>query len=216
MSGPAEMTQRLTRAFFTRPCSEVAPQLLGCRLVHDLEDGTRLSGTIVEVEAYLGDGSDPGSHAHNGPTRRNASMFGWPGHFYIYRSMGIHVCANFVCEERGSGAAVLLRALEPGEGVAAMRRHRKGRTELELTNGPAKLTQAFAIGIEHDGASALRGPLRVEADEMPARGIACSPRIGLVKGADLWYRYFVRDSPWVTPSPLNRRARENRPIIGAP
>ncbi len=197
----------LRRAFFERPCTEVAPELLGCRLVHELDSRVRLAGTIVEVEAYLGDGSDAGSHSHNGPTRRNASMFGPPGRFYVYRSMGIHLCANLVCEPRGSGAAVLLRAVEPGEGVAVMRKHRSGRSERELTNGPAKLTEAFAIGLEHDGRSALRGPLHVEAREVRPRAIVCSPRIGLSKGADLWQRFFVADNPWVSRSPLNRRAR---------
>jgi DNA-3-methyladenine glycosylase len=201
------MSGRLSRVFFARPCIEVAPELLGCLLVHELNSGVRLSGTIVEVEAYLGDGSDAGSHSHNGPTRRNASMFGPPGRFYVYRSMGIHLCANLVCEPEGSGAAVLLRAVEPREGIEVMRKHRSGRSERELTNGPAKLTEAFGIGLEHDGHSALRGPLRVEPSGIRPRRIVRSPRIGLSKGADLWQRFFDADSPWVSRSPLNRRAR---------
>ncbi len=201
------MPGRLSRAFFARPCIEVAPELLGCLLVHELDSGVRLSGTIVEVEAYLGDGSDAGSHSHNGPTRRNASMFGPPGRFYVYRSMGIHLCANLVCEPAGRGAAVLLRAVEPREGIEVMRKHRSGRGERELTNGPAKLTEAFAIGLEHDGRSALRGPLRVKARGVRPQRIVRSPRIGLSKGADLWQRFFVADSPWISSSPLNRRAR---------
>ena len=185
------MPGRLSRAFFARPCIEVAPELLGCLLVHELDSGVRLSGTIVEVEAYLGDGSDAGSHSHHGPTRRNASMFGPPGRFYVYRSMGIHLCANLVCEPEGRGAAVLLRAVEPREGIEAMRRHRSGRGERELTNGR----------------SALRGPLRVKARGVRPQRIVRSPRIGLSKGADLRQRFFVVDSPWISSSPLNRRAR---------
>ena len=207
-------SRRLTRAFFARPCAEIAPDLLGCRLVHDFDGGRRVSGIIVEVEAYLGDGSDPGSHSHRGPTRRNAAMFGPPGRFYVYRSMGIHLCANVVCEPEGSGAAVLLRAVEPREGLEVMRRNRSGRPERDLTNGPAKLTQAFGIRLEHDGDSVLRGALRVEAGHARLAKIARSPRIGLTKGADLWQRFFVVDNRWVTPSPVNRHARRIRPIMG--
>ncbi len=216
MSDPSEMPARLTRAFFARPCNEVAPELLGCKLVHELEDGTRLSGRIVEVEAYLGDGSDPGSHSHTGRTARNAAMFGAPGVFYVYRSMGIHVCANVVCEHDGSGAAVLLRAVEPRDGLEWMRRRRGNRPVRELTNGPGKLCQAFGIRLDHDGHSALGGPLRLLAAESRPKRILRSPRIGLRKGADLWQRYFVADSPWVSSSPLNRRAHSLPPIMGGP
>jgi DNA-3-methyladenine glycosylase len=207
------MPARLTRSFFDRPCIEVAPELLGCRLVHQLGDGTRLSGRIVEVEAYLGDGSDPGSHSHNGQTARNAAMFGAPGVFYVYRSMGIHACANVVCEPNGSGAAVLLRAVEPVDGIEWMQQQRDNRPERELTNGPGKLCQAFGIRLDHDGHSALRGPLRLLAAERRPEKIVRSPRIGIVKGADLWQRFFVADSPWVSSSPLNRRARSLPPIM---
>ena len=117
---------RLSRRFFARPCLEVAPELLGCLLVHEL-DGERLEGRIVEVEAYLGDGSDAASHAHRGPTPRSEIMFGRPGHFYVYRSMGIHACVNVVCEPVGRGAAALLRAGEPLEGLEEMRRLRSIR-----------------------------------------------------------------------------------------
>ncbi len=216
MPHPPEMPGRLTRAFFAGPCLEVARELLGCRLVHQLEAGTRLSGRIVEVEAYLGDGSDPGSHSHNGRTARNASMFGAPGVFYVYRSMGIHVCANVVCEPAGSGAAVLLRAVEPCDGIEWMRRRRGNRPERELTNGPGKLCQALGIRLDHDGHSALSGSLRLQAAESRPATIMHSPRIGLKKGADLWQRFFVADSPWVSSSPHNRRACSLPPIMGGP
>jgi DNA-3-methyladenine glycosylase len=197
---------RLTRAFFARPVLEVAPELLGCRLVHEL-DGERLEGRIVEVEAYLGDGSDPASHAHRGPTLRAATMFGPPGRFYVYRSMGIHACANLVCEPAGRGAAVLLRAVEPLCGLESMTRHRGGRSGRELASGPGRLAQAFGIGLEHDGASALAGRLRVEArrGEAPIRVLA-GPRVGIRKAAELPYRFWIEESAHVTRTPLNRRA----------
>lgn len=193
------MVRRLDRAFFARPVLEVAPDLLGCRLVRVLPGGARLTGRIVEVEAYVGDGTDPASHAHSGPTRRNRAMFGPPGHFYVYLSHGLHFCANLVCEPSGTGAAVLLRAVEPLEGGAEMRARRRGREGRELTNGPGKLAQAFAITLADDGASALRGALRIEPALEP-RGFAVgvSPRIGIRKAAELPYRFTVRGSPWLS------------------
>ena len=207
---------RLSRAFFARPCLEVAPEVLGLVLVHELANGVRLSARIVEVEAYLGDGSDAASHAHRGPTPRSRIMFGRPGHFYVYRSMGIHFCVNVVCEPEGRGAAVLLRAGEPLEGEAHMRRLRRlpaGRDARELANGPGKLAQALGIGLAQNGADALRGPLRLERPaRAPAFEVAVSPRIGISKSADLPYRFFVRASPNVSRSTWNARA----PILPAP
>ncbi|MCE2390593.1 MAG: DNA-3-methyladenine glycosylase [Proteobacteria bacterium] len=197
---------RLTRAFFARPALEVAPELLGCRLIHDGAGG-RTEGVVVEVEAYLGDGSDPASHAHSGPTSRNASMFGPPGRFYVYRSMGLHACANLVCEPEGRGAGVLLRAVEPTAGQERMARRRGGRSGAELANGPGKLTQAFGIRLEHDGHSALSGRLRVESASAPPAAIASGPRIGIRRAADLPYRFCIADHPGVSRSPLNRRLR---------
>ena len=190
---------RLDRAFFARPVLDVAPDLLGCRLVRVLPGSARLVGRIVEVEAYVGDGTDPASHAHRGPTARNRAMFGPPGHFYVYLSHGLHFCANLVCEPVGSGSAVLLRAVEPLEGEAEMRARRRGRDGRELTNGPGKLAQAFAITLADDGVSALRGALRIEREKGPrAFEIDVSPRIGIRKAADLPYRFTVRGSPWLS------------------
>jgi len=203
---------RLDRAFFARPVLEVAPDLLGCRLLRILPDGERLAGLIVEVEAYLGDGSDEGSHSHRGPTRRNLAMFGPPGHFYVYLSHGLHFCANLVCEPAGTGAAVLLRAIEPLEGEANMRVLRGGRFDRELTNGPGKLAQAFAITLADNGVSALRGPLRIVGrSDSRALSIETSPRIGLSKGVDLPYRFFLRENRWV--SRAAGRSRHAAPII---
>jgi len=197
---------RLTRAFFARSPLEVGPELLGCLLVHVL-DGERIGGTIVEVEAYLGDGSDPASHSHRGPTRRAATMFGPPGHFYVYRSMGIHLCANLVCSPAGVGAALLLRAVEPRIGIEAMVRRRGGRNGRDLASGPGKLSQAFGIDLAHDGTDALRGALRVEAPRAaPAERVLAGPRVGIHKAAELPYRYWLAGNPHVTRSSLNRRA----------
>ena len=199
---------RLARAYFARPCLEVAPELLGLLLIHELPGGERLVGRIVEVEAYLGDGSDAASHAHRGPTRRNRPMFGPPGHFYVYRSMGIHRCANVVCEPVGSAAAVLLRAAEPLQGEETMRALRHGRSGRELASGPGKLAEAFAIELAHDGADGLRGPLRLERDPCATPlEIRAGARIGISRSAELPYRFFVRDSPHVTRAAHNARSR---------
>ena len=117
------MPRPLPRRFFARPTLDVARDLLGAHLVRRV-GGERLVTRIVEVEAYLGDGSDPGSHCHRGLTPRNRAMFGPPGRLYVYRSYGIHTCVNVVCEEEGVAGAVLLRAAEPLMGVDRMRRNR--------------------------------------------------------------------------------------------
>ena len=201
---------RLPASFFARSPLEVAPELLGCLLVHG-NGRRRRVGRIVEVEAYLGDGSDPASHAHRGETRRNAAMFGPPGRFYIYRSMGLHDCANVVCQPRGVGAAVLLRAVEPLEGLPAMRRARTGRRDRELANGPGKLCQAFGIELRHDAASALTPALRLERGrEAALEPILAGPRIGISQATELPYRFFLEACPAVSRSPQNRAARRLR------
>lgn len=193
----------LSSAFFARSCLEVGPELLGAYLVHRQGDGTRLAGRIVEVEAYLGDGSDPGSHGHRGMTTRNRAMFGPPGRLYVYRSYGIHTCANVVCEAPGRGAAVLLRAIEPVRGTARMRDARglrSGAPEREIGNGPGKLAQALGLTLDDYGASLTRGrlTLRRPAPEDPQLPVARSRRIGLGKGRELPYRFYVPGHPCVS------------------
>ena len=141
---------RLPRDFYSRDTVTVARALLGQRLVRDLE-GQRVSGRIVEVEAYDGQ-RDQASHARSGPTERNASMFGPPGHAYVYFIYGMHYCFNVVTEPKGNGAAALVRALEPVEGLDEMRARRSGWDGVALTNGPAKLCYALGIDRDLDGA----------------------------------------------------------------
>src|SRR5919109_1780845 len=143
MSRQAAM-DRVLAPFFARSVHEVAPELIGATL---LVDG--VGGTIVEVEAY--DHEDPAAHGYGGRTARNASMFGPPGHAYVYRSYGIHWCLNLVCEEEGSASAVLVRALEPTHGVEAMADRRGLADPRLLCSGPGRLCQALAITRGHDG-----------------------------------------------------------------
>ncbi|MFP6579972.1 MAG: DNA-3-methyladenine glycosylase [Myxococcota bacterium] len=194
---------RLRTAFFDRPCLEVARDLVGTILVHRLPNGTRLGGRLVEVEAYLGAGRDPASHAHRGRTARNASMFGPPGRLYAYRSYGIHTCLNLVCEAEGRAAAVLLRALEPLEGQERMRRQRglaPGASLRLLARGPGRLAQALGVPLAMDGVALSRGPLALfAAADGQAPRLARSGRTGIREAGDLPYRFYVRDSPWVSP-----------------
>ncbi len=184
------MAPRLRRAFFERSVHEVAPELIGAWL---LVDG--VGGVIVEVEAYHH--TDPAAHSYIGKTERNAVMFGPPGYAYVYRSYGIHWCLNFVCEEEGSASAVLIRALEPKEGLAAMRRRRGVREERQLCSGPGKLAQALAISRKHNGLPLDKAPFALIArvSEPP---IAAGVRIGITKAADKPWRYGWRGSPFLS------------------
>ena len=207
---------RLTQAFFARPCLEVAPDLLGCKLVHLLPDGTLLAGRIVEVEAYLGRGTDPASHAYRTTTPRNQVMFGPSGRLYVYQTMGLHVCVNVVCEPEGTAAAVLLRAVEPTEGLDVMRAQRGHAEVRELASGPGKLAESFGIDLDYYGRGIGRGPLRIEAAQRQLEAcILAGPRIGLSRGTRLPYRFFLAESPFVTRSPLNRKAHPYNGETGA-
>ncbi len=181
-SRPSPVTTRtLGSDFFARSVHDVAPDLIGVSL---LVDG--VGGRIVEVEAY--DHEDPASHGFRGRTGRNASMFGPPGHAYVYRSYGIHWCLNLVCEEEGVANAVLLRALEPTHGVEAMRERRGLEDERLLCSGPGRLCQALAVTREHDGLPLDRPPF--ELLERDGRvEIVTGPRIGITRAAELPWRY---------------------------
>jgi DNA-3-methyladenine glycosylase len=170
--------------------TDVARDLVGCTL---LVDG--VGGAIVEAEAYGPD--DPASHSFRGENARNAAMFGPPGHLYVYRSYGVHWCANVVCGEAGTGAAVLLRALEPTQGIDAMR-ERRGLDDVRLLcSGPGRLTQALGISREHDGLALDRPPFRLEAGAEPVE-LVVGPRIGISRAVELPWRYSVRNSPFVS------------------
>jgi DNA-3-methyladenine glycosylase len=194
---------RLDGAFYDRPVLEVARDLVGCVVRHGAT-----AGVIVETEAYHQ--SEPACHAYVGLTPRTATLYGPPAVAYVYRSYGIHALLNAVCEPEGEGAAVLIRALEPVEGLAAMRARRGAHLRLEdLCSGPGKLTQALGIGLEHNGTSLLDGPI---AFEPPARGrppveVAVGPRIGITKAAELPWRFCALGSRHVSrPWPPGLRA----------
>lgn len=182
------------RDFFERPCLEVAPELIGTILVRRQPDGPTLVGRIVEVEAYLGEGCDPASHAHRGLTPRNRAMFGPAGRLYVYRSYGIHLCANVVCENANTGAAVLIRAVEPLQGIDQMKRNRGLAHDAAaklIAAGPGRLTQAFDIRHEHNELSLLNGEISIRrpADEADMPDIVACPRIGITKAVDRPYRF---------------------------
>jgi len=200
----------LGRDFYDRPCLEVARDLVGTILCRKTPDGGQLAGRIVETEAYLGIGSDPASHAHGGPTNRNQSMFGPPGRLYVYRSYGIHLCLNLVCEPRGEGAAVLVRALEPLAGIEAMRGNRgiaAAQKDRLIAAGPGRLTEALGVGIEMDGESVIRGPLVVRsARGASAPSVVTAPRIGISKAVDRPFRFCAEASHWLS-RPVKARKR---------
>jgi len=180
----------LKRAFFGRSVHEVAPDLIGATL---LVDG--VGGIIVEVEAYHH--TDPAAHSFRGPTPRNRVMFGPPGFAYVYRSYGIHWCVNFVCEQEGSASAVLIRALQPTDGIAAMRRRRKLQDERSLCSGPGKLTQALAITHAHNAMPLDAPPIALFAPlDRPA--IVAGIRIGITKAIELPWRYGLRGSRFLS------------------
>jgi DNA-3-methyladenine glycosylase len=176
----------------------VAKDLLGHRLV-SLVGGRRCAVRLVEVEAYVGPG-DPASHAYRWRrSRRNAAMYGPPGTLYVFFTYGMHWCANVVTEREGLPAAVLLRAGEPLEGIATMRRRRRGATEADLASGPAKLAQALGITGGLDGHALAAPPVWIEAGEpVPARRRAALPRVGVRRGARRCLRFAVRDCPHVS------------------
>ncbi len=178
------------------PAHEVAPRLLNSLLVV----GDR-AGRIVEVEAYGGAG-DPASHAHRGRTRRTVPMFGPAGHLYVYRSYGLHWCANVVVDLAGSAAAVLVRALQPLDGLAAMRRDRpRARRDIELANGPGKLCAALGITGDDDGADLLdaAGRARLLRDGTgPPSEPFVSTRVGITRGVEEPWRFAVPANPWVS------------------
>jgi DNA-3-methyladenine glycosylase len=184
------MSKRLTRAFFSRSVHEVAPDLIGATLLYN-----GVGGRLVEVEAYHH--TDPAAHSYNGPTARNLVMFGPPGFAYVYRSYGIHWCLNFVCEPKGSAAAVLIRAIEPTTGIAAMRRRRGTTDERLLCSGPGRLCEALGITRAQNGLALTAAPFEIFAREGAVETVT-GPRIGITKAADLPWRYGEKGSRFLS------------------
>jgi DNA-3-methyladenine glycosylase len=151
--------------------------------------GVHVSGRIVETEAYMR--GDPASHSFNGPTARNAVMFGPAGRLYVYLSYGIHCCANVVTGADGDGQAVLLRAVGPVEGLDVIRSRRRRRTDRDLANGPGKLCEALGITLADDGAALTdpSSPIRIVDDATPPPDLIVGPRIGITKGVDTPWRF---------------------------
>jgi DNA-3-methyladenine glycosylase len=186
------MVSRLPRNFFAHPTLTVARAVLGARLVR-IQDGQRLTGTITEAEAYIGE-SDLGCHARAGRTPRTAVMYGPPGHAYVYFTYGMHWMLNFVTEAEGFPSAVLIRAIQPLEGLKIIAARRKGRPKAEWTDGPAKICQALGIDSRLNGADlcAAQAALFVEAgDPIPDACVTISPRVGLNSVPEPW-----KSMPW--------------------
>jgi DNA-3-methyladenine glycosylase len=195
----------LPRAFYAHDARELAPLLLNKVLVHDDPAAGRLTARIVEVEAYAGS-QDAGSHSYRGQTRRNATMFGPPGHLYVYFTYGMHWCMNVVTGGPLVATAVLLRAGAPLEGIEAMRARRPAaRRDRDLCSGPARLAQALGVDGAFDGVDLVRGPIRVLDDGTPPPAHpAVSTRVGLGagKGDTHPWRWFVAGDPNVSRGPV--------------
>jgi len=195
------MGRPLTRAFFGRSVHEVAPDLIGAIL---LVDG--VGGRLVEVEAY--DHTDPAAHSFRGPTPRNAVMFGPPGFAYVYRSYGIHWCLNFVCEPKGSASAVLIRAIEPTEGLPIMRRRRGTADERLLCSGPGRVCEALGITGADSGSALNAPPFKILAPT-GAVEVVKGPRVGITKAVDKPWRYGLKGSRFLS-KPFAARHGPNR------
>jgi len=198
----------LDRAFYALDARKLAPLLLNKVLVHHDPDAGRLMARIVEVEAYAG-AEDPGSHGYRGLTKRNATMFGPPGHLYVYFTYGMHWCVNVVAGTDGVCSAVLLRAAAPMAGVETMHARRPvARKESDLCSGPARLTQAMGILDEHDGTDLVRGVVRVLDDGVPPpKRPGVTARVGLRpgRGDEQRWRFYVPGDPNVSRGPKGDR-----------
>ena len=190
----------LPRSFYLHPTLQVARALLGKVIVHRMESGF-LSGRIVETEAYLGS-NDPASHAYREKTGRNSVMFSLGGTLYVYFTYGMHFCANVVTGVEGKAGAVLIRGIEPIEGIDLMRQNRgfaDDGKDRQLTNGPAKFCQAFGIAREQNGAD-LCGKLIFITDtlSMEPKHVGTSPRIGITAGREKQWRFFIKGNEYVS------------------
>jgi DNA-3-methyladenine glycosylase len=187
----------IRRKFFARSVHAVAPDLIGAIFLFN-----GVGGRIVEVEAYHH--TDPAAHSYGGRTERNAVMFGPPGFAYVYRSYGIHWCVNFVCEPEGSASAVLIRAIEPLEGLEKMRRRRGLRDDRLLCAGPGRVCGALRISRAHNGLPLDAAPFELRRRTGKVE-IAVGPRIGLTKAVDQPWRYGLAGSRFLS-KPFNSAA----------
>lgn len=203
---PEERAKRVSRRApdLSGPVLDVAPRLLGAVLRHGA-----VAVRLTEVEAYDG-ANDPGSHAFRGRTRRNAVMFGPPGHLYCYFTYGMHVCCNVVCGAEGDPSAVLLRAGEVIEGLDVARERRPGSSDRDLARGPARLCNALGIELGDDGTDLTAGPITLRSGTPPA-DVSTGPRVGLRGAPDRPWRFWITGDPTVSTyrpaAPLRRGSR---------
>lgn len=202
------MTPDELRDILTGPAETAARALLGCHVSH-----AGVTVRITEVEAYSGQGQDPASHAHRGPTARNASQFGPPAHAYVYFIYGMHHCLNVVCRPEGTGGGVLLRAGEVVAGLDTARTRRGTMRDVDLARGPARLTMTLDIDRRLDGTPLLDGGPITLTPGQPATRIATGPRVGVSTATDIPWRFWIDGDPTVSPYrrhvPRKRRT-ENR------
>jgi len=194
---------KLNREFYTRNLLIVARELLG-KIIVKRSGGKILSGKIVEVEAYHGD-YDQASHAFRGKTKRNEVMFNEGGCLYVYFTYGAHFCANIVVGKKGKGIAVLIRAIEPVEGIDVMIKNRFGREIIQykekysLTNGPGKLCQALGINTTHNGTDLTGNEIFIlDQPKLKGKEIGVGKRIGITRSVDLQWRFFIKDNSFVS------------------
>jgi DNA-3-methyladenine glycosylase len=197
---PRPTPAKLTRSFYRRPAVELARALLGKRFTRIVE-GERLSGMIVETEAYLGDGDDA-AHSARGKTERNATMFGEAGKLYVYFTYGAHHCLNVVAP--GAGDAALIRAVEPLEGIDTMARNRFGepatseKERRRLADGPGKLCQAYGVDLRHDGVDLAGDEIFLEREVRRGFEIVTTTRVGISKSSELPLRFYIKDNQYVS------------------
>ena len=195
--------KKLPRSFYLGSTLRIAKALLGKHIVRNYR-GKKLVGRIVEVEAYRGS-LDPASHAYHGRTKRNEVMFWEGGHLYVYFTYGMHFCANVVTCGRGIGEAVLIRAVEPVEGIEIMRRLRgRAGEDTNLSNGPANFCQAFGIKRPQNGTDLLGEDIYLlVGEEIPYSQIQTTTRVGIRKGTEKKWRFCVKGNPWVSGASKN-------------